>query len=123
MDALDRGQQWQPATVVDIGKNVGVAPQVKVGHRVYTDAGDKVDGEGRRYSGYSPNLDEWIGSHTVRLQRFGAMTAGAEEVGDGVERAHKVRPLPGAAGAGSPALGDAASRQDARDMAMIEEEG
>lgn len=116
--------KWNNATVVDSEKNVGVHPQVKVGYRVYTEAGEKVDEEGRRYVGWSASLDEWIGSHSLRIQRFGAMTARAEEPGDGIEKAAKAKTSTTATGSyASTAQTDTEKKQDMRDMAMIEEEG
>ena len=91
--------KWNHATVLDNSKNKNdVFPQIKVGHRVYTEAGTRTDDEGRRYNGSGPSLDELVGSHTLRIQKFGAMTDRAEEPGDGIEKAVRVRPVPGAAG-------------------------
>jgi hypothetical protein len=123
VDALDASLRWNNATILSVDKNKGVMPQVKVGHRVYSAAGDKVDGEGQAYTGWGPGLDECIGSHTLRLQKFGTMTARADEPGDGIEKAIRVRPVASAAGTSTASQGDTERLQDQRDMAMLTEEG
>ena len=41
-------------------------PMIKVGWRQYNEHGDKEDAMGK-YSGYSDQLDEYIGVHSVKL--------------------------------------------------------
>lgn len=71
VDALDKYDQWNTATVIWIDSRDEATTtmyMVRVGFRQYNEEGDKEDKMGK-YHGFSEQMDEYIGIHTCRIQK------------------------------------------------------
>ena len=65
IDCCDTTEVWYNSTILDrrvlpSKKQNKSYLEVKVGYRVYTEAGEKVDENGRRYQGWSSKYDCWL---------------------------------------------------------------
>ena len=77
-DCLDSSGTWYAATVLERkevveGKGNRDVVMLKVGYRVYDEHGPKKDALGRTFFGWSANFDEWISSHSLRIQKPGSL--------------------------------------------------
>lgn len=71
IDVCDTSNVWYNSTVLDINTEEIDGMEVKsvlVGYRVFDEDGDKIDQEGRRFSGWSSRYDEWLTVTNPRIQ-------------------------------------------------------
>ena len=71
VDGLDSSNVWYNCTILDkkvekqtIGEEI---IEIFICYRTYNEKGDKIDSEGRRYSGWSQKYDEWINVTSPRI--------------------------------------------------------
>lgn len=75
VDAMSRTHSWFKATVIEPDpREDAVQKMAKIGFREYSDYGDKSDEMGN-YFGFSANLDEHIGHHSLRIMPPGTCTS------------------------------------------------
>ena len=72
IDVCDTSNIWYNSTVLDVSiqktSEDTEIKQVFVGYRVYCENGDKVDAEGKKFSGWSSRYDEWLSVTNPRIQ-------------------------------------------------------
>ncbi|KRX01522.1 hypothetical protein PPERSA_01425 [Pseudocohnilembus persalinus] len=64
-------QNWMPATVLESKKikvENDVIYQVKIGYRIFSNLGQDIDNQGRRYIGLGQQYDEWINNMSPIIQ-------------------------------------------------------
>jgi hypothetical protein len=60
-------------------EEVNEYPMVKIGFRVYSPDGDKVDNDQRAFIGWSEGMDESFSAYSPRIQKFGTFAKSFEE--------------------------------------------
>ena len=77
-DISDLQNVWYNSTVLDVKEEVDFENKEKVhmiyiGYRVYEEKGEKVDSEGRKFTGWSKKYDAWFSSTSPRVAKFNKM--------------------------------------------------
>lgn len=73
IDCCDTMQNWYQATILnrrEIKVGNELIKEVQVGFRFYNENGLRIDQNGRKFTGWSSNYDEWINLYSIRIQRF-----------------------------------------------------
>ncbi len=78
VDCLDSSGTWYASTVLEVkpvveGRGNRDVTMLKIGYRTYTQEGTKKDSQGRTYTGWSGQFDEWISAASLRIQRLGSL--------------------------------------------------
>lgn len=68
LDAQDNKYVWYYSTIAENTEENGVR-KVRVTFREFSEHGDKLDAEGRKYFGWGANEDEWLDIMSPRIQK------------------------------------------------------
>ena len=64
VDAIDIDKIWYPSTIIELREHFNPNGRswidAKIGFRVYTPTGSKMDNEGNKFDGWNSQYDEWI---------------------------------------------------------------
>ena len=128
VDAFDKYNTWNTGTVIWIDGRIrsdDMMPMIKIGFREYGPGGEKSDSMGT-YSGYSDQLDEYIGLYTLKLQKPYTQTKLKDIEGNSVTiTPEMLKYFPGKNTTQSTTVSewDKLQAQDKKDMELITEEG
>jgi len=95
---------------------------IRVGFRLYCPDGEKSDSMGQ-YTGYTENMDEYIGVHTCKIQRPNTQTTLKDLYGNSVKMDDATIAKLQSSMSNYITDKERQAKQDTKDMEMIEHEG